>query len=343
VRFQLAIYDSTQYAHNSFWCFRESSISLAHLERFYRLLVLNQDIASLDVISKVSPRTGLGFLSQDIGVSYRIFPGQESSRLSSVVIALFFDLSTWRDFDVTSVWNQIQEIEQYITQHQRENGILSCPLRNPSKLVFETELPCLPLSDHSQNLTPYSLQDTKLPDFRSARFISNAPSETLLNTLQAYAQQAGELVCSAHFKSDNQAEIHALWLPTPKHESSVSDMLPSQTEISSSTPKQIIRRYSGKKLVLITLTVIIFAGSLFLIDSLRKKLVRTPRSNTTRQVPLENSHPVPLPVARTNAATPNAISNSAATIINQPIHAVQSIHGQPPTNTNIVSPMPSDR
>jgi len=335
MRIILAIYDSTRCVDGSFWCYRHPEISPQLLETFYSFLVKNQDIANLSEITNVQQRVGVALVNERSGVVYRIFAGQETSRLSSVVIALFFDLNTWRDIDVTAIWTHVKEIEQYITQHQRENGILSCPLRNPSQLVFEAELPYLPLSGHSQNLTAYSMQDTKLPDFRSDRFMSIAPRETLLNTLQTYVHQAGELVCTAHFKNDNQAEIQALWLPTPKQERAVSEMLPSQTENSSSATKQISKPNPLKKQVFIALTATIVLGAFLLLSILIKYFINPVGSNkpVPRPGPTVVIQPFSPRVKAANSPAQNEMTNISVCVIHSPTNCVQPI--QSPSTTNV--------
>lgn len=330
----LAIYDSTRFIDGSFWCYRHPEINPHLLDVFYSFLVKNQDIANLSEITNVQQRLGVALLDERTSVVYRIFAGQETSRLSSVVIALFFDLNTCRDIDVIAIWTHVKEIEQYITQHQRENGILSCPLRNPSQLVFEAELPCQPLSGHSQNLTAYSLQDTKLPDFRSDRFMSIAPKETLLNTLQTYARQAGELVCTAHFKNDNQAEIHALWLPTPKNESSVSDMFRSQTEISSGATKQTSMPSPLKKQIFIALTATIVLGAFLLLSILIKYFINPvgPNKPVLRPGPTVVMQPFSPRVKTANSLAQNDMTNISVCVIHSPTNCVQPFQSSSSTN-----------
>ena len=260
--FRLAIYDSTHYASNSFWCYREVSLDISLLEGLYRLLVVNQDIANLAAINRMEKRIGISLLDDHTGVIYRIFPGQETSRLSSVVIALVFDRQAGALGDVLAVLKSCAFLSQYIADHEKSNGVLACPLKAPHSLVCEIEIPQLTNKECPFKFTPFSASEIKTPDFKSDRHSSSTPWDDLLATLHTYTSHSGELVCTAHFNADGQAELHTLWLPmTIKKE-----YRPPEINEKVVQPKEHqCRKKKSPRLILITvacLTIVILVSLL---------------------------------------------------------------------------------
>lgn len=262
--FKLTIYDSTRWSINTFWGYRHPDINIQLLDAFYSLLVKNQDIANLSEISSVQQRVGVALLDERTSVVYRVFAGQETSRLSSVVIALFFERDAIETADVPALLDCSKSLEQYIQRHEGSGGILACPLKEPPFLTVDVDLPQRQSGIPIPSLTPFTKDQMAAFDFKSDRYISSEPSEYLNSLLHSFAHQKGQLVATAHIREDKTAEIHSLWMPQIKHmESPPAQMLRLEVsvdrrDLKPKSPRRIKKLILGAVISIFVLGAVLF-------------------------------------------------------------------------------------